>query len=201
MESDNPSVSLASASAPITAIVPVISPPPYSNDTASSLTPFKAQLVTLLNIPVNLVGLGDVSLRVAYRKYCTYLAAIKTYDRIVGEKSWTTQKPTKTDIIMIFVSKSFFHLHYCPLFGKVLEYPEMVAWLEDSEDSDDLQVWGVKKEVYVFKDLDLWLKNSGSLVQEEKKGKKEKKKRKKDLDEKDQGKKDKKKKAQKSGNK
>ena len=123
---------------------------------------------------------------------------------MVGKKSWTTQKPTKTNIITIFVSKSFFHSHYCSLFGKVSEYPEMVAWLEDSEDSDDLQMWGVKKEVYVFKDLDLWLKNSGSLVQEEKKGKKgkkEEKKGKKELDEKDQGKKDKKKKVQKSGNK
>jgi hypothetical protein len=80
----------------------------------------------------------------------------------------------------------------------------MVAWLENSEDSDDFQMLGMQKDVYVFKDLDLWLRNGGSLVQEEKKGekgKKEEKKGKKDLSEKDQGKKDKKKKAQKSGNK
>ena len=37
------------------------------------------------------------------------------------------------DLIQLFVSKSFWHLHYKPLFSKVSNSPDMVAWLEDDE--------------------------------------------------------------------
>jgi hypothetical protein len=154
------------------------------------------QLVTLLNIPVNLVGSGDVTLWVAYQKYCAYLTAVQTLNKMLAEKTWTIQKPTKTDIIELFVSKSFFHSHYRRLFSKVAEYPKMAMWLENRDQVDDVEVWGVQKDVYVFKDLDFWLKNSGSREPEEQKEKKEKGEK-----EKGKGKKDKKKKVQKGRNK
>ena len=88
-ELDTLMVSSVSTSTLASAVVPAISPPPYSNNTASTLTSFKAQLATLLNIPVHLAGSGDVSLHVAYQKYCAYLTATKMYEKMLEEKSWT----------------------------------------------------------------------------------------------------------------
>ncbi|KAF8235899.1 hypothetical protein L208DRAFT_1534882, partial [Tricholoma matsutake] len=41
--------------------------------------------------------------------------------------------PTKTNIIELFVSKSFFHSHYKCYFPKVAEHDEMVSWLSEDE--------------------------------------------------------------------
>jgi hypothetical protein len=155
----------------------------------------------LLNIPVELVGSGDVTLRVAYQKYCAYLAATQKLERMIADKTWLVKKPTKTDLIELFVSKSFFHSHYRRFFSKVAEYPEMVAWLENSEDQlDDVDLWGLEKTLYVFKDLDVWLQNGGSLEKEEKEEEKKKKKKKEEKGDKENTK-DKKKKGKKVGKK
>ena len=159
------------------------------------------QLVTLLNILTHLVGSGkDASLRLAFEKYRAYLAAVVTYDKKIAEGTWTSKKLNKTDIIEIFVSRSFFFSHYHSYFGKLAEYLKMVAWLENCNEIDDIEVWGVQKDDYVFKDLDLWLRNNGSLMimtEKEKKVAKGKKK----ADEMEEEKKNKKKKVQKSGKK
>jgi hypothetical protein len=102
---------------------------------------------------------------------------------------------------LLFVSKSFFHSHYRRFFSKVAEYPEMVAWLENSEDQlDDVDLWGLEKTLYVFKDLDVWLQNGGSLEKEEKEEEKKKKKKKEEKGDKENTK-DKKKKGKKVGKK
>jgi hypothetical protein len=156
-------------------------PPPYSEGQSSSaVTSFRMQLANLLGIPTHLVGPGDVSLSVGYQKYRAYLTACSTLDQMVAEKTWLLKKPSKTKIVEIFVSKSFFHFHYKRLFSKVAEYPEMVAWLECKEDRlMDVEVWHVEKPTYVFKDLEMWLDNGGTLEmkveQTKKKEKKEKK--------------------------
>lgn len=185
--------------ATLTAATPIISPPPYSTD--SSISAQKMQLATLLDIPTYLVGSGkDASLRVAYEKYRAYLAAVATYDKKIAEGTWTLKKLNKTDLIEIFVSRSFYFSHYRPCFGKLSEYPKMMTWLENGDEVDDLEVWGMQKDDYVFKDLDFWLKNNGSLRMSTEKGKKVEKGKKK-ADEKEEGKKNKKKKVQKNGKK
>jgi hypothetical protein len=94
-------------------------------------------------------------------------------------------QPTKTDIIELFVSKSYFHSHYKHHFPKVAQYDNMVAWLyEDENQPSDVDFWEIKKEVYNFTDLAAWLDNGGTLVvdddddYQDKKGRKGKQKKK-----------------------
>jgi hypothetical protein len=61
---------------------------------ASAFDLFKSQIVCLLNIPVHLVGSGDVSLPVAYQKYMAYLVACNTLDVMVANGLWTIRCPT-----------------------------------------------------------------------------------------------------------
>jgi hypothetical protein len=139
--------------------------PPYSAlPTASSHSHFKEELIALLHIPTHLTGTGEVSLQIAYQKYKAFLTAIQTYNEMTTAGTWTVKRPTRTDIIALFVSKSFFHSHYKRYFSKVVEYEEMVAWLDQREDRlSDVDVWGVEKAVYTFTDLAVWLENGGSL--------------------------------------
>ena len=161
------------------------------------------ELTTLLGVPAHLVGPGDISLQVAYQKYCAYLIACQTLDQMHADKSWRGKKPSKTELVEIFVSKLFFHSHYKHLFSKVAEYPDMVKWLEGNGDQDsDVEVWGIEKTVYAYKDLEIWLDNGGTLDVQEKELKKERKKgerrEKKDKEEKkDKKKKEKKEKKEK----
>jgi len=83
---------------------------------------------------------------------------------MVANKTWTIKRPTKTDLIELFVSKSYFHSHYRRYFSKVAGYPEMVEWLEGKPDcSSDVDVWGAAKANYTFMDLSVWLANGGML--------------------------------------
>ena len=152
----------------------------------SAVNPFKSQLIDLLNIPAHLTGSGEVSLQVAYQKYKAFLVACSTLDEMVARRTWTFKRPSRTDLIELFVSKSFYHSHYRPLFSKVANHPEMVAWLEGQPDSVDVDVWGVKKLSYTFSHLRVWLDNGGAwgsdIEDEEHKVKKSKGKgKKKDL--------------------
>jgi hypothetical protein len=137
-------------------------PPPYSVPSSDS---FKSQLITLLGVDSFLTGSGDVSLPVAYQKYKAFLSASQTLDTMVANKTWAIKRPTKSDLIELFVSKSFFHSHYRRNFPKVAGYPEMVAWLEEKPDClSNIDVWGIHKRVYTFGDLSLWLDNGGTLA-------------------------------------
>ena len=137
------------ASAPVTA--------------STSAVDFKSQLIDLLGIPDHLTAPGDVTLLVAYQKYKAFLAASATLKDKLADRSWPIKQPTKTELIELFVSKSFFHSHYACHFPKVTDYPQMKAWLEGKSESPDVDVWGVKKVNYGFSDLKDWLENGGTL--------------------------------------
>jgi hypothetical protein len=128
---------------------------------ASALDPFKLEIIRILKIPVHLTGSADVSLQVAYQKYKAYLVASQALDDMLGNRTWTIKRPTRTHLIEVFVSKSFFHSHYRRYFPKVADYPKMMAWLEGKSESEDVEVWGVKKVTYTFSDLNVWLENGG----------------------------------------
>ena len=51
---------------------------------------------------------------------------------------------------------------YAKAFPKLAAYPDMVSWLENSNDRlSDIELWGVEKPVYGFADLLEWLENNG----------------------------------------
>jgi hypothetical protein len=125
-------------------------------------------MISLLGIPTYLTGSGDVSLPIAYQKYKAFLAASQTCNQMVRDNSWTIKKPTRVDLIEIFVSKSYFHSHYKSHFSKVADHPDMVAWLEQQEVRlSEIDVWGIKKVNYTFTDLAMWLANGGTLEVED----------------------------------
>jgi hypothetical protein len=69
-----------------------------------------------------------------------------------------------TDLIECFVSKTFWHDYYKPSFTKLSSYPTMVSWLEDGDDvPSNLEVWGVEKSTYVFRDLIEYIRSGGVL--------------------------------------
>ena len=138
-----------------------VQPLPSASASASVLDPFKLEIICILNIPVHLAGSADVSLQVAYQKYKAFLVASHTLDNMLGNGTWLIKRPTRTDLIEVFVSKSFFHSHYRRYFTQVADYPKMMAWLEGQSESEDVEVWGVKKVAYTFSDLNIWLENGG----------------------------------------
>ena len=130
----------------------------HPETSASGLESFKSEVLTQLGIPTHLADRTDRGLHVAYEKYKAYLEACQIYEKKLADGSWVGSKLTAVDLIQLFVSKSFWHSHYKPLFSKVSDYPDMVKWLEGAEDrlSNDV-LWGYEKSSYQFKDLKAYL--------------------------------------------
>ena len=60
------------------------------------------------------------------------------------------RKPTQADIISVFKGKTQWHLTYAKAFPKLSGYPEMVSWLEDSDQKlSDLELWGTLRSTYI----------------------------------------------------
>ena len=85
-------------------------------------------------------------------------------DQMSKQGKWpsTTKKPNHTELVEIFMSKSYWHSYVVKPFRLVSRYPEMVGWLDDDGRSD-FEVWHVQKMEYGFKELKEWLKNEGTL--------------------------------------
>ena len=145
---------------------------PPSTSAHSEPGDWKQQLMTLLEIPSHLSIRNDRNIRVAYSKYKAYLQASQTLTGMVTDGSWPGKKPSATDLIEVFVSKSMWFSHYKPGFSKVADYPDMVEWLEGGDEiKSDLEVWGVEKSAYSLLDLKKFVDN-GTLAEKKGKGKK-----------------------------
>ena len=141
-------------------------PASHPETSASGLESFKLEVLSQLGIPTHLADRTDRGLHVAYEKYKAHLEACHVYERKLADGSWIGSKLTAMDLIQLFVSKSFWHSHYKPLFSKVSDYPDMVKWLEGAKDRlSNGVLWGYEKSSYQFKDLKVYLQ------QREKKGK------------------------------
>jgi hypothetical protein len=130
-----------------------LSPPPYAGSPmpapAEHLTPFREQLMTLLGVPARLTVCNDRNIRIAYEKYKAFLQASQTLSKMFSDGSWPGKIPCSMDLIKVFVSKSMWFSHYKPAFSKVANFPEIVLWLEDSDEKEmDLDVWGSEKGTY-----------------------------------------------------
>ena len=138
-----------------------MSPPATSGPGLPSVNP-KEVALTLLGIPTYLSDHTDHGLHVAYQKYKAHLEASRMYDQMVSDRTWTGSKLSAVDLIELFVSKSYFHSHFKKCFSKVSDHPLMVEWLEGDPGHrpSDLDVWGVEKSVYIFKDLAAYLEQA-----------------------------------------
>lgn len=148
--------------------------PSTSNTKFSTPAPvpsYKDELIALLSISPSLTERKEKGIRIAFQKYKAYIEASQTVDRMVTEGNWPGKKPSSTDLIEIFVSKSVWHSHYKPFFSKIPNHPEMVAWLEEEEGHlSDLELWGVQKHTFTFQDLKKYLDNKEQTTKD--KGKK-----------------------------
>jgi hypothetical protein len=114
----------------------------------------KVAILTRLGIPSHLCDHSDYSLRISYKKYKAHLEACHTYNQLVSDGSWLWNKLTAVDLVELFVSKSFWHPHVKKYCSQVSNHLLMIEWLESREDRfSDLEVWGIQKSNYTFKDL------------------------------------------------
>ena len=128
-----------------------------------TFTSFRDQLITLLQIPVELTK-KSIDLRTAYKKYLGYLDANLIMEKMVAAKTWPGKKPSDTDIVECFICKTSWHDYYKMSFPKVSSYPIMVKLLEGGDDAPSaVEAWGVEKSAYVFRDLIEFVNNGGWL--------------------------------------
>jgi hypothetical protein len=108
-------------------------------------------------------------------------------DQLSKQGKWPSavKKPSLTELVEIFMSKSYWHSYVVKPLGLVAPYPEMAAWLEDVG-SSDYKVWHLQKSEYGFKELKEWLRNERTLDKSAK-GKLEKSEREKRKREKGKG--------------
>ena len=88
-------------------------------------------------------------------------------DTLSSEGKWpsSVKRPSPTELIDVFMSRSYWHSHVAKPFSGISRYPLMVAWLERGEDDkpSDFDVWHQIRTSYTFKELKEWLKNDGTL--------------------------------------
>ena len=111
-----------------------------------SLNSHHIQLMDILCIDPKLSDHNRKGLKWCYEKYKGFNAAVQTMDQLLKQGKWplTTKKPNHTELIEIFMSKSYWHSYVVKPFAVVAQYPQMVAWLED-EGLSDFEVWHVQK--------------------------------------------------------
>ena len=120
----------------------------------------------ILGIKPELSDRSKKGLKWCYEKYKALNAAVQTMDPLSKQGKWplVAKKPNHTELVEIFMSKSYWHSYIMKPFTVIARYPQMVAWLEDEDDGPtDFEVWHLQKSEYGFKELKEWLKNDGTL--------------------------------------
>lgn len=124
------------------------------------------QLMKILEIDHELSDRGKKGLVWCYKKYKAFNAAVQLMEQLVKQGKWPlARKPNHTELVEIFMSKSYWHSHVAKPFGIIARYPQMVAWLEceDDDKPSDFEVWHQQKAEYGFKELKEWIGNKGTL--------------------------------------
>jgi len=124
------------------------------------------QLMKVLDIDVELSDRSRKGLILCYTKYKAFNAAVQTMDQMSKQGKWPlAKKPSHTELVEVFLSKSYWYTHVAKPFAIVACYPQMVAWLEheDGNSPSDFEVWHLQKSEYGFKELKEWLANDGTL--------------------------------------
>jgi hypothetical protein len=105
------------------------------------------QLMDILGIEPELSDRSKKGLKWCYKKYKAFNAAVQTMDQLSSQGKWPLgKKAGHTELVEIFVSKSYWHSHIAKPFSIIARYPQMVAWLEDEDDGpSDFEVWHMLK--------------------------------------------------------
>jgi hypothetical protein len=137
---------------------------PSGSSSAANPT-FREKLIMVLQVPPELANHTDKGLADAWKKYKVYIEAVKKMDELWDAgmlKNVFDKKPVQSDIKNLFKGKTQWHETYQKTFPKLVDYPEMVAWLENQDDKQtDVDLWGIRKASYTFGDLKEWLANDG----------------------------------------
>ena len=180
MSASSTLVSTSSAAVPMIATAPSLTMPPQHSSILS-----KDELIRELNVPVHLTDRSDAPLRIAYQRWKAHHAAVDALTKRIAEGRWSFKRPNAKQLIEMFTSKSNWHEYYVPAFQNLSDYPDMLLWLEQDDDApSNVEVWGVDKDNFLFKDMDSYqsrmMKRSGKRKErgeeEENKGKSHKKK-------------------------
>ena len=114
----------------------------------------KKELIALLNIPEQIAQpIKGAGLKINYAKYKACLKALRLK---IKEGTWPdgVKKPTSTNIIELFVSRSYWHHYMTQAFHDISHYPILKDWVEDIEGGPiDDEVWGTVQTSYGFGDL------------------------------------------------
>jgi hypothetical protein len=130
------------------------------------------EIMSVLDMDQSLISKkgSRVSLETIWKRYTSITKAIS----MVSSSDWDSgKKPTDSEIITIYNSKSVFYDQ-----SKVLQhlpvYPEMIDWLERLEDQVDetTSLWGYYKVGYTLRDLEKWLEQKQKESRSDQKGKK-----------------------------
>jgi hypothetical protein len=106
-------------------------------------------------------------IRLYYKRYKAVLAATLKYEGMHKSKDWDASFiPTTIDIIKIVTSRTMWYSHY-KMFEKVSRYPELVEWLDETEDAPgDVELWGFESEVYQWGHLQAFIKRDGEPLED-----------------------------------
>lgn len=140
---------------------------PFDNSSARQL-----EIISVLDMDQSLINNkgSRVSLETIWKRYTAITKAIS----MVSSSDWESgRKPTDSEIIAIYSSKSVFYDQ-----SKVLQhvrlFPRMIDWLERLEDDVDetTSLWGYHKGGYALRDLEKWLEQKQKESRADQKGKK-----------------------------
>jgi len=89
-------------------------PPPTSlaPPTAGPSNSSQQDLLQRLEIPLHLTDCSDKSLCFAYQKFKAHQDATRKLEQMVANGTWEGKRPSATDLIEIFISKTKFFANY-----------------------------------------------------------------------------------------
>jgi hypothetical protein len=128
--------------------------------------------MSVLDMDQGLVSIkgSRVSLETIWKRYTVITKAIS----MVSNTDWEMgKKPTDSEVIGVYGSKSVFY-DQLKVLQHVRKYPELIEWLERSEDQveETTTLWGFYKVGYALRDLEKWLEQKQKESQSDRKGKK-----------------------------
>jgi len=62
----------------------------------------------------------------AYQKFKAHQEATRKLEQMVANGTWEGKRPSATDLIKIFISKTKFFTNYWRCFSGITQYPQMV---------------------------------------------------------------------------
>ncbi|EDR09218.1 uncharacterized protein LACBIDRAFT_326641 [Laccaria bicolor S238N-H82] len=158
------------AAATTSQLVPVMAGPPQG--VRVHFTQEQTIMADALEIPVALRRAGNaLKLQEHYTRYLALLEAEKKFKKMQKDGTWPAELrlPVGREIPNLFIGKSTWHDYWTKIFPHIAEYPEMVKWLSNDEDSMETEeLFGVKMKAYHFAELLAWVQNGGSLIKPKK---------------------------------